>query len=87
MFPALYVWFKACISVLCIDEYSLFTLHLKIDKDNKGPPWASDGEITLSIKLEWTDEAYSMLYTKDGYIASNKSLTQWRGSDYLSWMT
>lgn len=83
MFPALYVWFKACISVLCIDECSLFTLHLKIDKVHE----PSDGEITLSIKLEWTDEAYSMLYTKDGYIASNKSLTQWRGSDYLSWMT
>lgn len=40
MFPALYVWFKACISVLCIDEYSLFTLHLKIDKENKERPWA-----------------------------------------------
>lgn len=77
MFPALYVWFKACTSVLCIDEYSLFTLHLKIDKVNIERPWA----------IWWTDEAYSMLYTKDGYIASNKSLTQWRGSDYLSWMT
>lgn len=75
MFFVLYVWFKVCIFVLCIDEYSLFILYLKIDKENKECLWVIfDGEIILSIKLEWIDEVYSMFYIKDGYIVFNKSL-------------
>lgn len=30
-----------------------------------------DGEIILSIKLEWVDEVYSMFNIKDGYIVFN----------------
>lgn len=33
-----------------------------------------DGEIILSIKLEWVDEVYSTFNIKDGYIVFNKSL-------------
>lgn len=66
--------FLSCVLMNTVCLHCIWKLTRRIKSAHE----PSDGEITLSIKLEWADEAYSTFNTKDGYIASNLSLTQCR---------